>query len=99
LVSLARERAAAIFTAPASRPTSSIPSFTVGDCRTVPHKDNEFDFVMIMGNSFGYFSANDTEVDDGQEPSSDAADRMVLKEINRVLAVFLFQLKLFCFTF
>jgi SAM-dependent methyltransferase len=71
LIRLARERAAESL---AGRAT--IPSFSVGDCRTVPHEPSSFDFVMVMGNSFGYFSQND----DGEE-----GDRAVLKEAARFL--------------
>ncbi|KAI9140699.1 hypothetical protein BKA69DRAFT_1125441 [Paraphysoderma sedebokerense] len=46
--------------------------FTVGDCRTIPYPDASFDLVMIMGNSFGYFS-------------STTSDLQVLKECSRVL--------------
>ncbi|KAI8998233.1 hypothetical protein BC832DRAFT_517822, partial [Gaertneriomyces semiglobifer] len=47
--------------------------FTVGDCRSIPYLENSFDLVMVMGNSFGYFSDED-------------GDKIVLKEIMRVLA-------------
>ncbi|KAG0213876.1 hypothetical protein BGX28_003300 [Mortierella sp. GBA30] len=46
--------------------------FTIGDCRSVPHPDNSFSLVLVMGNSFGYFS-------------SDNANKESLKEIYRVL--------------
>jgi SAM-dependent methyltransferase len=74
LISLARERA--LHSVPE---TPYVPVFSVGDCRSVPHESGEFDFVMIMGNSFGYFSANDIGVE-GEE-----GDRAVLREINRLL--------------
>ncbi|KAF9971499.1 hypothetical protein BGZ73_005543 [Actinomortierella ambigua] len=47
-------------------------AFTIGDCRSIPHPDESFALVLIMGNSFGYFS-------------SDNADKMVLREVERVL--------------
>ncbi|KAG0258843.1 hypothetical protein BG011_003025 [Mortierella polycephala] len=46
--------------------------FTIGDCRSVPHPDNTFSLVMVMGNSFGYFTADDENKD-------------IIKEIHRVL--------------
>jgi D-alanine-D-alanine ligase len=46
--------------------------FTVGDCRNVPYGDNNFDVVLILGNSFGYFSSEDQ-------------DKKVLLEVLRVL--------------
>jgi D-alanine-D-alanine ligase len=64
LISLAKERSSALKTKP---------HFTVGDCRTIPYPDGHFDLVILMGNSFGYFS-------------EDAQDVHVLTEINRVLA-------------
>jgi len=46
--------------------------FREGDARKLPYKSDFFDFVMVLGNSFGYFeSIND--------------DVQVLKEIHRVL--------------
>ncbi|KAL7753381.1 hypothetical protein RI367_001156 [Sorochytrium milnesiophthora] len=65
LIELARERAK-------QTGVSDRCTFTVGDCRTVPFKDGAFDLVLIMGNSFGYFS-------------STASDLQVIKECNRVL--------------
>ncbi|KAG0238986.1 hypothetical protein BGW41_008002 [Actinomortierella wolfii] len=47
-------------------------SFTIGDCRSIPHPDESFALVLIMGNSFGYFA-------------SDNADKKVLQEVARVL--------------
>ncbi|KAI3653245.1 hypothetical protein MP228_001192 [Amoeboaphelidium protococcarum] len=95
LISLARERATNLPDAPYRQ---NVPTFTVGDCRNVPYDSNDFDFVMVMGNSFGYFSANDrmevdftddfakdpveTVVDHGDE-----GDRAVLREINRMLKI------------
>ena len=79
LISLARERA--LHSLPESPGRNYVPVFSVGDCRSVPYESNDFDFVMIMGNSFGYFSANDV----GAE--GDQGDRAVLREINRVLKV------------
>lgn len=63
LISVGKERAS----------QENTPVFTVGDCRQIPYKDQTFDFVMVMGNSFGYFKAED-------------GDRSVLSEIFRVLA-------------
>ncbi|KAJ3007111.1 UNVERIFIED_CONTAM: hypothetical protein HDU68_003705 [Siphonaria sp. JEL0065] len=68
LISLADERAGAL-----QETYENKPVFTVGDCRQLPYENGSFDFVMVMGNSFGYF-----KVDDG--------DRSVLEEIFRVLA-------------
>lgn len=68
LVSLAQERASLQHPDENGRPV-----FTVGDCRTIPYPDNHFDLVIVMGNSFGYFS-------DAQQ------DVNVLREIRRVLA-------------
>lgn len=46
--------------------------FREGDARKIPYKSDQFDFVLILGNSFGYFeSAED--------------DKKVLKEVFRVL--------------
>jgi ubiquinone/menaquinone biosynthesis C-methylase UbiE len=70
LIRLARERATSTLSG-----RVHVPVFSVGDCRAVPHEPNAFDFVMVMGNSFGYFSLND----DGEE-----GDRAVLKEAARV---------------
>jgi ubiquinone/menaquinone biosynthesis C-methylase UbiE len=47
-------------------------AFTVGDCRSIPFPDDYFDIVLVMGNSFGYFSSSDD-------------DAKVLCEIRRVL--------------
>ncbi|KAJ3385812.1 hypothetical protein HDU92_002841 [Lobulomyces angularis] len=47
--------------------------FTVGDCREIPYPNSSFDLVLVMGNSFGYFS-------------DDQADKLVLSEIFRVLS-------------
>ncbi|KAI8837562.1 S-adenosyl-L-methionine-dependent methyltransferase [Chytridium lagenaria] len=65
LISLAQERAS--FSNLASNVT-----FTVGDCRQVPYPDQFFDLVILMGNSFGYFT-------------DDNEDRVVLNEVFRVL--------------
>jgi ubiquinone/menaquinone biosynthesis C-methylase UbiE len=59
LIELARERAAQI-----DPQAAAIPKFSVGDCRNVPLGSDLFDFVMVMGNSFGYFSANDKRDED-----------------------------------
>ncbi|KAH6586991.1 hypothetical protein BASA50_000040 [Batrachochytrium salamandrivorans] len=66
LISLARERASL-------QKVSSQTTFTVGDCRQIPYPGNTFDLVLVMGNSFGYFSNEDE-------------DHAVLAEIERVLA-------------
>ena len=87
LISLAKERALNL------PPQINRPVFTVGDCRSVPYDADLFDFVMIMGNSFGYFSANDHVEDQfiGQSITHtednviESGDEAVLKEINRVL--------------
>jgi D-alanine-D-alanine ligase len=68
LISLAKERSFQQSEKPEGRP-----SFTVGDCRTIPYPDNTFNLVLLMGNSFGYFS-------------EDEQDRAVLAEIKRTLA-------------
>ena len=47
--------------------------FTVGDCREIP-AEKQFDLVLLMGNSFGYFE-------------NDEGDVRVLEEIQRVLKV------------
>ncbi|KAI8809693.1 hypothetical protein BJ742DRAFT_676591 [Cladochytrium replicatum] len=65
LISLGEERTA-------QQNLTAQTSFTVGDCRKIPYPDSSFDLVLVMGNSFGYFSDDD-------------GDRIVLKEINRVL--------------
>ncbi|ORZ30221.1 hypothetical protein BCR44DRAFT_43309 [Catenaria anguillulae PL171] len=64
LINLARDRAA-------SAGVSDRCRFTVGDCRTIPFPADSFDLVMIMGNSFGYFT-------------STASDLQVLRECHRV---------------
>ncbi|KAJ3355273.1 hypothetical protein GGF32_002102 [Allomyces javanicus] len=64
LIELARDRSAAMGVA--NRCT-----FTVGDCRTIPAAPDTYDLVLIMGNSFGYFS-------------STASDLQVLREAHRV---------------
>ncbi|MCX7735003.1 MAG: methyltransferase domain-containing protein [bacterium] len=46
--------------------------FREGDARKIPYKSDQFDVVMILGNSFGYFE-------------SDEDDKRVLKEVFRVL--------------
>jgi len=46
--------------------------FRKGDARNLPYKDNTFDYVLILGNSFGYFSN-----------ASD--DYKVLREVFKVL--------------
>jgi D-alanine-D-alanine ligase len=66
LISLAKERAQ-------EQKLTSQTTFTVGDCRSIPYKDNTFDLVIVMGNSFGYFATDD-------------GDKKVLKEVLRVLA-------------
>lgn len=66
LISLAQERAA-------QQNLSKGLSFTVGDCRNIPHPNETFDLVLLLGNSFGYFS-------------EDEQDRTVLAEIHRTLA-------------
>jgi D-alanine-D-alanine ligase len=65
LISVAGERAKEL-------QLTSNTTFTVGDCRKIPYPDSSFDFVMVMGNSFGYFSSED-------------GDKAVLAEISRVL--------------
>ncbi len=47
-------------------------SFKEGDARKLPYRDNQFDFIMLLGNSFGYFE-------------SERDDMLVLKEVNRIL--------------
>lgn len=47
-------------------------SFKEGDARKLPFPADNFDVVMILGNSFGYFESNEDDV-------------MVLKEVFRVL--------------
>ncbi|KAF9086754.1 hypothetical protein BGX27_003112, partial [Mortierella sp. AM989] len=46
--------------------------FSIGDCRSTPFADNQFDLIMLMGNSFGYFSNEQEDVE-------------LLKEISRIL--------------
>ncbi|KAG0308660.1 hypothetical protein BGZ97_013308 [Linnemannia gamsii] len=65
LIELAQSRAAAVN-------VSDRTSFTIGDCRAIPHNDNSFELVMVMGNSFGYFA-------------TDNANTNLLKEIRRIL--------------
>ncbi|KAG0270102.1 hypothetical protein DFQ27_000403 [Actinomortierella ambigua] len=67
LIQLARSRAAL-----APQEAKDRMAFTIGDCRSIPHPDESFALVLIMGNSFGYFA-------------SDNADSMVLREVERVL--------------
>lgn len=80
LISLARERA--LHSLPPSPNRTALPQFTVGDCRSVPYDSEDFNLVMVMGNSFGYFSANDVQ-NEGED--ADSGDRAVLHEINRLL--------------
>jgi D-alanine-D-alanine ligase len=47
-------------------------SFKEGDARKLPFQDHTFDFVLILGNSFGYFDSMDD-------------DMIILKEVRRVL--------------
>ena len=63
LISLARQRA---------QSQHVDVTFTVGDCRSIPYPQDTFDFIMVMGNSFGYFANDD-------------GDRVVLNEMFRVL--------------
>ncbi|KAG0316333.1 hypothetical protein BGZ97_007053 [Linnemannia gamsii] len=83
LIQLARSRAAASASSKDDVPLSSSPSksettacaqinFTIGDCRSIPFPDQTFDLVLMMGNSFGYFS-------------NDKDDETVLAQISRVL--------------
>jgi SAM-dependent methyltransferase len=53
--------------------------FTVGDCRGVNYPTNFFNFVMILGNSFGYFGVE-------EDIATDVGDKAVLREVNRLLA-------------
>ncbi len=46
--------------------------FKEGDARKIPYPDNSFNFVMILGNSFGYFESVDDDI-------------RILKEVFRVL--------------
>ena len=66
LISLAKDRATL------AGVNNSV-QFTIGDCRSVPYPDSYFDLVVTLGNSFGYFDADDS-------------DRDVLNEIFRVLS-------------
>ncbi|KAI8834750.1 hypothetical protein BJ741DRAFT_235786 [Chytriomyces cf. hyalinus JEL632] len=66
LISVGKERAAA-------SNLSKTAQFTIGDCRQIPHPSETFDLVLLLGNSFGYFKAED-------------GDRMLLAEIWRVLS-------------
>ncbi|KAI1319621.1 hypothetical protein EDD11_003614 [Mortierella claussenii] len=65
LIELARSRAEAANVTERAR-------FTIGDCRQIPHADNSFSLVTVMGNSFGYFA-------------TDNANRNLLQEIHRIL--------------
>ncbi|KAF9929849.1 hypothetical protein FBU30_001162 [Linnemannia zychae] len=65
LIELAQSRAA-------SAGVTDRTFFTIGDCRAIPHDDNSFSFVMMMGNSFGYFSTDNANIN-------------LLREIYRVL--------------
>ncbi|KAJ3098974.1 hypothetical protein HDU97_003539, partial [Phlyctochytrium planicorne] len=65
LISLAQERASF------SNLSANV-TFTVGDCRQIPYPDRYFDLVVLMGNSFGYFT-------------DDNEDRVVMNEVFRVL--------------
>ena len=65
LISLARERAN-------YQKLTRQTNFTVGDCREIPYDDQMFDIVLVLGNSFGYFSDNDS-------------DKKVLDQVLRVL--------------
>jgi len=47
-------------------------TFKEGDARKLPFAADTFDFVMILGNSFGYFESNDD-------------DMMILREVFRIL--------------
>ena len=47
-------------------------NFRVGDARSLPYDDGAFDAVLLMGNSFGYFAAEED-------------DRLALREVRRVL--------------
>ncbi|RKO97012.1 hypothetical protein CAUPRSCDRAFT_7151, partial [Caulochytrium protostelioides] len=67
LVNLARERAQL------SDKAAHNTRFTEGDCRHVPYPNGAFDIILLMGNSFGYF----TDVN---------GDSEVLKEARRLLA-------------
>ncbi|KAI9168105.1 hypothetical protein H9P43_007476 [Blastocladiella emersonii ATCC 22665] len=64
LIDLARQRARDQGVADRCR-------FAVGDCRHLPFPADAFDLVLIMGNSFGYFT-------------SSASDLLVLRECHRV---------------
>ncbi|MDZ7694741.1 MAG: class I SAM-dependent methyltransferase [Balneolaceae bacterium] len=47
-------------------------TFKEGDVRKLPYQSNSFDYVTILGNSFGYFETLDDDI-------------KILKEIFRVL--------------
>lgn len=86
LIQLARSRAAAAATSTAASTKDDVPlttspstnkkgsqiQFTIGDCRSIPFSDSTFDLVLVMGNSFGYFS-------------NDKDDETVLTQVYRVL--------------
>lgn len=46
-----------------SRANSFPIKFKEGDARKLPYKDNSFDAVMILGNSFGYFESVDDDIE------------------------------------
>ncbi|KAF9128201.1 hypothetical protein BGW39_005276 [Mortierella sp. 14UC] len=74
LIQLARSRAtaAASSTSTYASPNNKNVQFTIGDCRSIPYADSTFDLVLMLGNSFGYFS-------------TDKDDEAVLTQIFRVL--------------
>ncbi|KAG9067378.1 hypothetical protein KI688_012161 [Linnemannia hyalina] len=82
LIQLARSRAAAAASTKDDAPLTTSPTttkkkgaqiqFTIGDCRSIPFSDSTFDLVLVMGNSFGYFS-------------NDKDDETLLTQIHRVL--------------
>ncbi|KAK3833905.1 MAG: S-adenosyl-L-methionine-dependent methyltransferase [Linnemannia elongata] len=80
LIHLARSRAAAATKddVPLTTPPTTTNKkgaqiqFTIGDCRSIPFSDSTFDLVLVMGNSFGYFS-------------NDKDDENLLTQIHRVL--------------
>ncbi|KAG0293103.1 hypothetical protein BGZ96_003326 [Linnemannia gamsii] len=82
LIQLARSRAAAAVSSKDDVPSSASSNsknkggakinFTIGDCRSIPFPDQTFDLVLMMGNSFGYFS-------------NDKDDESVLAQISRIL--------------
>ncbi|KAF9340317.1 hypothetical protein BGZ91_002608 [Linnemannia elongata] len=59
-------------TSPTTKKKGAQIQFTVGDCRSIPFSDSTFDLVLVMGNSFGYFS-------------NDKDDEILLTQIHRVL--------------